>query len=149
MKYLLRLSMPLILACIVLAQVRLSAGEKKDKDKPENVVVNDALTTGDVKDKVRTGSYCKTYVFKMVEGKSYQIDMMSKDFDSYLRLEDPQGQQVAADDDGGGFPSARIIYRAAKPQSFPIRSGGLGSQSEALRVLCASAFLKKGMPYRL
>ncbi len=129
MKYLLRLSMPLILACIVLAQVRLSAGEKKDKDKPENVVVNDALTTGDVKDKVRTGSYCKTYVFKMVEGKSYQIDMMSKDFDSYLRLEDPQGQQVAADDDGGGFPSARIIYRAAKTGDYTIICTTFGADS--------------------
>src|SRR5262245_7699328 len=113
----------MILAACMLVHANLHAGEKKDKDKDkkaEDVVVNDALTAKEQKDKVRAGCYCKTYVFKMAEGKTYQLDMKSKEFDSYLRLEDPDGKQVAADDDGGGFPDARIIFRAPKTGDYTI-----------------------------
>jgi len=116
----------------ILAHANLHAGEKKDKEKDkksEDIVVNDTLTDKELKDKVRSGCYCKTYVFKMVEGKSYQLDMKSKDFDSYLRLEDPQGQQVAADDDSGGFPDARIIFRAPKTGDYTIICTTFGNGS--------------------
>src|SRR5205823_789750 len=49
-----------------------------------------------------------------------QIDMISTEIDSYLRLENPAGQQVAADDDSGGFLNARIIYRASETGDFKI-----------------------------
>jgi hypothetical protein len=123
MKALLSIGAIASLAFFVLVNASVDGGEKKDKDKDkklEDIVVNDTLTNKEVKDKVRTGSYCKTYVFKMVEGKSYQIDMKSKEFDSYLRLENPEGNQVAADDDSGGFPDARIIFRAPKTGDYTI-----------------------------
>jgi hypothetical protein len=130
MKPLLASGLCLILAASMLVNADARAGDKKDKDKKqEDTVVNDALTTGDLKDKVRTQHYCKTYVFKMVEGKSYQIDMKSKDFDSYLRLENPQGENVAMDDDGGGFPDARIIYRAPKTGDYTIICTTFGAGS--------------------
>ena len=118
-----RLGVVPLFAIAFLAQAGLSAGEKKDKDKEkklETIVVNDSLTNGDLKDKVRTQCFCKTYVFKMTEGKTYQLDMTSGNFDSYLRLENQEGAQVAADDDGGGYPSARIIFRAPKTGDFTI-----------------------------
>jgi hypothetical protein len=79
-----------------------------------------SLNVDDQKDKARTGSVCKTYTYKMIEGRSYQIDMKSKEIDSYLRLENPEGVQVAFDDDSGGFPDARIIYRAPKTGDYTI-----------------------------
>jgi hypothetical protein len=122
----------LTLAALCLLHANLSAGEKKDKEKdkkPEDITVNDTLTNKELKDKVRTGCFCKTYIFKMTEGKTYQLDMISKEFDSYLRLENPDGQQVAADDDGGGYPDARIIYKAPKTGDFTIICTTFGNGS--------------------
>jgi hypothetical protein len=122
MKTMLRSSPIFLFAlAVTVMQADLHGGEKKDKEKKlEDIVVNDMLTNGDPRDKARGQCFCKTYTFKMTEGKSYQLDMKSKDVDSYLRLEDPQGNQVAADDDSGGFPDARIIYRAPKTGDYTI-----------------------------
>jgi hypothetical protein len=46
--------------------------------------------------------------------------MMSKDLDAYLRLENPKGNQVAEDDDGGDGPNARIIYKAEETGDYKI-----------------------------
>lgn len=59
------------------------------------------------------GKKHKMLLFPMEAGKTYQIDMISKAFDSYLYLESPAGKHIAEDDDGGGFPNARIIHKAA------------------------------------
>jgi hypothetical protein len=108
-------------------------GEKKQKEKKaeesKEVVVNGELINADLKDIVRTESFCKTYTFKMTAGKNYQIDMKSTVFDSYLRLEGPDGKQVAEDDDSGGMRNARIVYRAAKTGDFQIIATSLGEST--------------------
>jgi hypothetical protein len=108
----------------LLSHTDLGAAAKKKKKDPDKagaeLVVNGELTDNDDKDKVRKDSYCKIYTFKMTKGRTYQIDMKSKDLDSYLRLENPKGEQVAFDDDGGGFPDARIIYKADETGDFKI-----------------------------
>jgi hypothetical protein len=57
--------------------------------------------------------------------------MNSQQFDSYLRLENPFGQQVAEDDDGGGFPNAKIVYLVPQSGNYRIIAtsfnGGLGA----------------------
>jgi hypothetical protein len=106
-------------AIAVLAQANVGAGDKK-KVAQKDVTINAELNNGDVKDKVRTNSFCKTYTYKMVAGHKYQIDMVSKEFDTYLRLEDPKGMEVAVDDDGGGDLNARIIYKATETGDFTI-----------------------------
>src|SRR6185295_14069371 len=53
-------------------------------------------------------------------GHNYQIDMMSKDFDAYLRLLDPAGKQVAEDDDGGEGLNARINFKAPEDGNYKI-----------------------------
>src|SRR5262245_7898095 len=111
-------------------QPHLGAGDKKDKkDEEKEVVVNSDLNNADLKDKVLTQSFCKTYVYKMTQGRTYQIDMISRDFDAFLRLEDPKGDQVAADDDSGGMLNARIIHRAAVTGDFTICAMSLGGGS--------------------
>jgi len=136
----------LLLAALVvgLLQANLNAGEKKKEGdkKPEpgkDVLVKGEITQADVKDKKRTQSYCKTYMFKMTEGHTYQIDMRTtnKDdrFDPYLRLENSAGEEVASDDDGGGFPDARIEYRAAKSGDYTIICTTFGANSVGKFVL--------------
>jgi hypothetical protein len=89
------------------------------------------LVQGDPKDKIRAGSLCKIYTVNLEAGRTYQIDMVSGEVDSYLRLENPNGQQVAADDDSGGFPNARIIYQCQQAGMYRISAttfgGGMGT----------------------
>jgi hypothetical protein len=68
------------------------------------------LEGSDPKDRARSISNCKIYAIKLAKGKTYQIDMMSKKIDAYLRLEDNGGKQLAEDDDGGGGHDARITF---------------------------------------
>ena len=109
----------IIAAGALVLGARIGAGEKKDK-KPDELAINDELINADLKDKVRKDSLCKTYTYKMTAGKTYLIDMKSRDFDSFLRLEDPDGTQVAEDDDSGGKLDARIVYRAAKTGEYTV-----------------------------
>ena len=46
----------------------------------------------------------------MKAGKTYTLDLMSEDFDSYLRIEDESKFKLADDDDGGGFLNSRIVF---------------------------------------
>jgi hypothetical protein len=75
----------------------------------------------------------KAYPVKMKAGMTYIIDMMRKGdnnkIDPYLYLEDPKGQVVANDDDGGGFPNARIMYRAMADGEYQVIASGLSDQS--------------------
>ena len=73
--------------------------------------VQGVLTPGDPFDRVRTGAFHVVHTFPMKAGKTYTINLNSP-WDNFLRLEDPQGQQVAFDDDSGGNLNARIIYLA-------------------------------------
>jgi hypothetical protein len=83
---------------------------KSDPNQKE-FVLQGVLTPGDPLDKVRTQMYHVVHTYPMKAGTQYQIDLNSQ-WDNYLRLENAQGVQLAQDDDSGGFPNARIIFRA-------------------------------------
>jgi hypothetical protein len=106
------------------------ASEKNKEEPAKDLLIEAELANADLKDRVLTESFCKSYTFKMIEGRSYQIDMKSKAFDAFLRLENPQGTQVAADDDSGGMLNARIIYRAPKSGDYTICAMSLGAGSK-------------------
>jgi hypothetical protein len=125
------IAMRMVLSLTFVAALLLQAGlfaeeKKKDQDsddkKPVKVFeVDAALATTDPKDKSAVGSFCKTYKQKLVEGRSYQIDLTSKAFDAFLRLEDAKGKAIAEDDDGAGKGTdAHIKYKAAKTGEFTI-----------------------------
>jgi hypothetical protein len=83
--------------------------------------VEGALSKDDPKDVGgRKESPCKIYTVRFAANHTYHIDMMSKDFDSYLRLEGPDGKQVAEDDDGGDDLDARITYRCTTAGTYRI-----------------------------
>lgn len=78
--------------------------------------VHGVLTAGDPFDKVRGGCYHVVHTYAMKAGQTYTIDLISdkgpQRWDNFLRVENSQGQQLAADDDSGGNLNARIQFRA-------------------------------------
>ena len=99
---------------------------KKDEPKIEKkaagfkpVEINDELNAGDPNDP-KLNNPSKKYAVKLAKGKTYVIDMVSKDFDAYLRLLDKNGKQLDEDDDGGGDTNARIIYTTTESANFEI-----------------------------
>jgi thiol-disulfide isomerase/thioredoxin len=107
----------------------------------ELLKVTDKLTADDPADKVKKNSKSKVHPFKMEAGKGYKIELHSKAFDSFLRLENPEGQQVGLDDDGAGFPNSRLIHVADKAGEYRIivTTFGAGETGEyTLTVMAAS-----------
>jgi outer membrane biosynthesis protein TonB len=78
------------------------------------------LTAADPFDAVRQRSHQKVHELRLVAGKTYQIDMVSNQIDSYLRLEDSARQRLAEDDDSGGFPNAHIIFSCRRTGTYRI-----------------------------
>jgi hypothetical protein len=88
--------------------------------KDGKVHIVDKLTVTDPRDRVKQRSQCKLYSVEMTAGKTYQIDLQSSKFDSYLRLEDATGKELAHDDDGGGNRNARIIFNCQQNGTYRI-----------------------------
>jgi hypothetical protein len=113
------LSMTMLLFATALARAGEPALEVKGQ-----------LTLNDPVDPVRQKP-AKIHEVKLSKGKAYTIDLTSTDFDSYLRLENASGAQVAFDDDGGGNLNARIKYTPAADDTFKIYvttfAGGVGN----------------------
>jgi len=78
------------------------------------------LTSLDPKDAVRKKSPHKVHVVKLSAGMTHTIDMRTRDFDAFLRLEDPAGKQLAEDDDSGGGQDARIVFTPKETGEFRI-----------------------------
>lgn len=76
--------------------------------------VQGELTNKDEKDTVRTTSFRKVHTVNFVKGETYTIDMKSAGVDSYLRLEDPNGKQVAFNDDVNGTSDSQIVHTATQ-----------------------------------
>jgi hypothetical protein len=79
----------------------------------------------------RTTSF-KAYELKMKAGRLYVIDMVAaktpdNKLDPYLYLEDQTKKIVAQDDDSGGFPNARITYRASADGAYRIIASGFSN----------------------
>jgi hypothetical protein len=102
------------------------AGEEKKEDKKKPAVLfskKDQLTDDDEKDtnKMLMNSPRKVYKIKLMEGKIYQIDLKSSDFDSVLRLEDAGGKELALNDDYMiGSLDSRILYAPSKTAEYKI-----------------------------
>jgi thiol-disulfide isomerase/thioredoxin len=71
--------------------------------------------------------YAKPYRIKLEAGKSYRIDLVSTDFDSFLYLLGPKGEILARDDDGGGDLNARIVYDVKTTGTYQIQAASLGA----------------------
>lgn len=84
------------------------------------------LAANDPPDRVRRSPH-KVHLIKMEVGKTYTIDLQSKDFDAFLRLEDAAGLQLAMDDDGGEGLNSRLIFRPTRNENYRIIATALGN----------------------
>lgn len=48
------------------------------------------------------------WTFAGAAGQSVRVDMASREIDSYLVLQDPNGTELSRDDHGGGYPNSQI-----------------------------------------
>lgn len=91
---------------------------------PGGLTLQDALDQNDQADRVRKHK-CKVFEVQFEAGKNYTIDLNSQ-WDNYLRLEDENLQQLAEDDDSGGFPNARIQFRAPADGTYRVIATSFG-----------------------
>jgi peroxiredoxin len=131
----------LTLAAPALAQVASQPGVMRFDGK---------ITANDPKDAQRQ-TPSKVHRVTLKEGKVYTIDMVSTQFDSYLRLEDARGNQLDEDDDGGGNLNARIIFNCNKPGVYNVICTTFGPQMSGnytLTIKESGQTLKTGTPHQ-
>lgn len=76
----------------------------------EGLTISDRLTDLDPPDALCPDVTCKVYAVRLEAGRTYTIDMMSAEFDPFLRLENAEFVELASDDDSGGDLNARIDF---------------------------------------
>jgi hypothetical protein len=94
----------------------------------EGLSVEAVLTKEDPLDKVRK-KHCRPYDVRMSGGKTYVIDLISKQFDAFLRLEDAAGKELGRDDDSGGANNARIRFKPPADGVYRIIATSFGLET--------------------
>jgi hypothetical protein len=94
--------------------------DKVRKLEMSGMLIEAEIAAGDPTDRVRKDSFCHVHLVELSPAKSYVIDLASKRFDAYLRLEDATGKQIAEDDDSGGGTNARLRFRPRTPGVYRI-----------------------------
>ena len=103
----------------VLALAVASAGVAPAGGKDKDLTFKGTLTKDDPKDAQRGGPM-KTYTVKLTAGNVYTIDLVSSEFDAYLRLLDAKDNQLDEDDDSGGDLNSRIIFNCTKTAEYKV-----------------------------
>jgi S1-C subfamily serine protease len=102
--------------------------------------VKESLSASDQKDP--KGCAFKTHEVKLEEGKSTVVSLESpkgpKNFDTYIRVEDPSGKVVAKDDNSGVDLNAMVEFTPATAGTYKIiattpRAGAMGDYNLIIR----------------
>lgn len=110
----------MVVGAVMMADAAVDGGGKvKAKEKAKDYKFEGTLDKDDPKDP-RRNTPAKIHVVTLKKGNSYKIDMTSTAFDSYLRLEDDAGMELAEDDDSGGNLNAQIIFNCPKDGDYKI-----------------------------
>jgi hypothetical protein len=95
------------------------------------------ISDDDGKDPVHK-QLCKVFTVRLLARRTYQIDMVSKKIDTYLRLENVDGKELAHDDDSGGVTNARIVFTCPQEAMYRIFAstsvGGTGPFKLTIRI---------------
>ena len=108
--------LPLFMVAVLLA-ANDAALAPKAPDAPISLL--GVLLPQDTKDPVRNQP-CKKYSVSLRQGQAYVIEMNSTEFDCFLRFLDPQGKQLAQDDDSGGNLNSRIVFTIPTTGTYEI-----------------------------
>jgi hypothetical protein len=119
----------LFLGTLGILQAKPIPPDKKDQPAPafKPIEIKNELDQNDSKDE-KLNNPSKKYTVKLHKDKTYVIDLISADFDAYLRLLDKKGKQLAEDDDGGGDLNSRIIHSASGTGDHQIVATSLDGQ---------------------
>ncbi len=84
-----------------------------------------------IKGELKEGQTENIEEMKLKKGETLLLDMNSPDFDTYIRVRDSQGNQVAFDDDGGEKLNSRLLFKVPKNDTYQIvatsfRNSGIG-----------------------
>lgn len=122
-------------------------GQDKKLIAGEDVKIDGQIVPNDLPDKVRNNP-CKIHTVKLTKDKTYIIDLESKDFDAYLRIEDSAGKQLAQDDDGGEGLNSRLRFVPAKSDNYQIiaTTFGGGAGTYTLKIRGAGPAKKEALP---
>jgi hypothetical protein len=71
------------------------------------------------------GKPSRAYSIKFEAGKTYQIDLVSTEFDAFLYLLGEGGKELSRDDDSGGRRNARIVYQVKVSGMYRIEACSL------------------------
>lgn len=115
----------------------VGGGDAGDKNPPQPPPVVQAIPLpagashgGQITDQDRDprfpDRFAKVFTYHMTAGQLYLINLESRVFDAFLRLEDNQGKILAEDDDGAGNLNARITYRPERTDTYKIIATSLG-----------------------
>ena len=77
-------------------------------------------------DPTRDQRHYKLYSIRMEAGKHYEIDMVSRQLDSYLYIFDDKNAVVSQDDDSGGDLNSRIFFTPLRTGNFRIMATSFG-----------------------
>lgn len=79
---------------------------------PDGVVlrIDGRITTEDPINITRNG-HENVFILRLSASKTYTINMQSKQFDTYLIVENLRGEMLGSDDDGGGNLNSRLAFR--------------------------------------
>lgn len=103
------------------------------------------LTINDPKDRIRKDMHSKVHVANLTAGQTVVIDLESGDgtaaqgfFDTWLRLEDPSGQVLADNDDGGTGLNSRMEFTVPNGGAYRLvvtsyRAGATGPYTLTVR----------------
>lgn len=124
MRAILAAAFALVLALSVLQAKPIQKDQKGEEPKTADkafkpVEINNELNGNDPNDP-KLNNPSKKYTVKLAKDKTYLIDLVSTDFDAYLRLLDKAGNQLAEDDDSGGNLNARIVHSIDKDGDYQI-----------------------------
>jgi S1-C subfamily serine protease/HEAT repeat protein len=92
---------------------------QKLRAKDDGISLIDRIDIFSPPDRVRK-SRCNVYSFFMIKGEKFTIDMISRDFDAFLRLENSLGRQLADDNDSGGKKNARIVFTVPANDNYRV-----------------------------
>ena len=81
-----------------------------------------------------SGQLVQAYAFEAEEGAPVTIDVLSDALDTYVYLLDPDGQEIASDDDSGGACNARISTFTSSAGRHLIIAASLTGETGAFTV---------------
>jgi tetratricopeptide (TPR) repeat protein len=85
----------------------------------------------------------RVHEMKMLDGKTYVIDLVSDQFDTYLLVEDDQGKTLAEDDDGGEGLNSRLVFVPPSSGTYRLVATSYGQQGAGPYTLSVQEFAGK------